>query len=48
MVLVFLNHFDTDIKNNFLKVKNNILIYFRIKNTLKNNYNYISKQILKL
>jgi hypothetical protein len=40
MILVFLNHFDTDIKNK----KNIILIYFKIKNILKNNY----KQILKL
>ena len=28
------------IKNNFLKIKNIILIYFRVKNTLKNNRNH--------
>ena len=29
-----------NIKNNFLKLKNIILIYFYTNNTLKNNHNY--------
>ena len=33
------------IKNNFLKIKNIILIYFRVKNTLTNNRNHTLKQI---
>jgi hypothetical protein len=37
-----------DVKNNFLKIKNIILIYFRMKNILKNKYNYTLKQTLKL
>ena len=29
-----------DVKNNFLKIKNIILIHFRVKSTLKNNRNH--------
>jgi len=36
----------TNLKNNFLKIKNIILMYFGIKNTLKNNRNYTPKQTL--
>jgi hypothetical protein len=32
--------------NNFLKIKKIILIYFTIKNILKNNYYYIFKYTL--
>jgi hypothetical protein len=39
--LVFLDYFDTLISKIILKNKKNIiLIYFRVKNTLKNNHNY--------
>jgi hypothetical protein len=31
-------------KNNFKKIKNIILMYFQMKNTLKNNHNYTFKQ----
>jgi hypothetical protein len=30
-----------DIKNNFLKIKNIILIYLLVNNTLKNNHNHL-------
>jgi hypothetical protein len=36
-----------NIKNNFLKIKNIILIYFQVKNTLKNNYIYAHKHTLQ-
>jgi hypothetical protein len=35
-----------DIKNNFLKIKKIILIYFKIKNTLKNNHNHTPKLLV--
>ena len=41
MFLMFLNHFN--MKNKFFKKIINI--YFNIKNYLKNNYNYIIKQV---
>jgi len=37
--LVFLDHFDT-----LIFFKKIILIYFRIKNTFKNNHNYTLKK----
>jgi hypothetical protein len=37
-LLIFLNYIN--VKNNFLKIKNIILIYYQIKNTLKNNFYY--------
>jgi hypothetical protein len=37
-----------DVENNFLKIKNIILIYFRVKNTLKNNRNHTLREALNL
>ena len=36
---MFSYYFNKHVKNNFLKIKNIILIYFKIKNNLKNNLN---------
>jgi len=35
-------------KNNFKKIKKIILMYFNIKNTLKNNHNHTPKHILTI
>jgi len=44
--IYFLLFWCVNLKNNFLKIKNIILIYIDIKNTLKSNCNYIPKQPL--
>jgi hypothetical protein len=44
---MFLDHFDALISKIIFKNKKNIiLIYFRVKSTLKNNRNHISKHAL--
>ena len=48
LIFIFLDHFlFNNIKNNFLKNIYIILIYFLIKNTLKNNYYYNIKRVLR-
>jgi predicted permease len=48
LIFIFLDHFlFTNIKNNFFKNIYIILIYFLIKNTLKNNYYYNIKRVLR-
>ena len=47
LFLYVFDRFNTLIlKNNFLKIKNIILMYFSTKNTLKNNCNHTPKQTL--
>jgi len=44
---MFLDHFNT-LKIIFKNKKNIILIYFRVKNNLKNNHNHTFKHIFSI